>query len=386
MPERLLSLDWLRGLVMMLMALDHVDAACNHRHAQGDSTAWISAFHLSAPDFLTRWCTHLCAPTFLLLCGVGIALSRERSVARGETKHAFDGHLLRRGLVLVLLEVTLVSFYWRAAQGDASLSLTPAFLQVLYALGVGMMLMVPLRRLSGRAQVFLAAGLLVAVEFVHRLSIDQGHGTPFVLQLLATGGVGGWNASLQGGPAMGVFVIYPVLAWLPVMLIGHVLGWSLVQRRVTPRALLKLAGWSFLLFAALRALDGFGNMALHRRSGELIEWLHCSKYPPSFTFLAMELGLAFLILAALMRAQDALVRLPKWNPIEVLGQTALFFYLLHLPMIGALRAIGALPGHRDGSAAQSWLGALFVVLACWPVCAAYRWYKQRWRHGWTRYL
>jgi len=370
--ERLLPLDWLRGLVMMLMAVDHVDAATNPRHSMADS-ATAAGHTLSPPDFLTRWCTHLCAPTFLLLC------------ERGETARAFDRHLFGRGVVLLLIEATFLSFIWRSAEGIELTSLTPVFLQVLYALGVGMMLMVPLRRLSGRAQVILATLLLLGVEVAHRLTLARGSEGPFLLQLLVTGGSGGWGTG-AGASMPHVIVIYPVLAWLPVMLLGHVLGWAFVHRRVTPRVLLMLASWSLVLFVALRWRDGFGNMALHRRSGELLEWLHCSKYPPSITFFAMELCLAFLLLAGLVRAANVLVRLPKWNPIEVLGQTALFFYLLHLPMIGALLAIGVLPGDRGGSAPQSWLGALFVVLACWPICAAYRCYKQRWRHAWTRYL
>jgi peptidoglycan/LPS O-acetylase OafA/YrhL len=159
-----------------------------------------------------------------------------------------------------------------------------------------------------------------------------------------------------------------------------------VHRRVTPRVLLQLAFWAFVLFAALRWLDGFGNQQLHRRSDDWLEWLHCSKYPPSITYFAMELGIAFVLLAALTAAERALERLPKWNPIEALGRTALFFYLVHIPMIGVLMLLGVLTPPREGSAARSWLGALCVVLACWPLCLCYGWYKRRWRHRWTRFL
>jgi peptidoglycan/LPS O-acetylase OafA/YrhL len=100
----------------------------------------------------------------------------------------------------------------------------------------------------------------------------------------------------------------------------------------------------------------------------------------------MELGIAFVLLAALTAAERMLERLPKWNPIEAIGQTALFFYLVHLPMIGALIGLGVLAEWREGSAAQSWLGALCVVLACWPLCVAYGAYKRRWRHAWARFL
>src|SRR5687768_8960762 len=108
--ERLLAVDWLRGIAMVLMALDHVGHVGNPNHAMGDSAWWPGPLPISAPDFLARWASHLCAPTFLLLCGTSLALSRARGMERGEPARAFDRHLLARGAVLLVLEVTLMSF------------------------------------------------------------------------------------------------------------------------------------------------------------------------------------------------------------------------------------------------------------------------------------
>lgn len=172
--DRLLALDWLRGIVMLLMTVDHVDAATNPRHAQGDSVLMAAPPPLSAPDFLTRWATHLCAPSFLLLAGVGIALSGARAEARGEPASGFDRHLARRGLVLIALELTLVSAYWRAGgMFPGSGPGLPVFFLVLYALGGGMVCMVWLRHLSVRAQLATAAALLVGAEFVRELTQAQ---------------------------------------------------------------------------------------------------------------------------------------------------------------------------------------------------------------------
>lgn len=380
-PPRLVAIDWLRGLVMVLMAVDHVDAATNRNHAHGDSALRCLPAPLPPAEFLTRWATHLCAPTFLLLAGMAIGLAS----ARANVAASYDRHLARRGVVLLALEFTLVSFYWRAAEGMPSLPIgLPVFAQVLFALGVGMVLLVPLRRLAAPYQLLLALGVLVAVELSHAGMLAAGHQSPLWRQLLADGGM--WHRPGGGGGIPDLFVLYPALPWLPAMLLGHVLGTRLVRGQLTTRHLLTLAAAALATFALVRGLDGFGNMGLHRRSSDLLEWLHCSKYPPSVAFLALELGLALLLLALLQASARLLDRLPSWNPILVLGQVPLFFYLLHLPMIAALQSLGVLARPGAGSAAASWWGAVALALACWPLCAAYRAYRQRWRHAWTRYL
>lgn len=381
---RLLAIDWLRGLSMVLMALDHVDHACNANHAQGDSAVFGSNGPLSTPDFLLRWFTHLCAPAFVLLAGVSIALSCANARARGEPEGRIDRHFLARGLVIVLLEVTLVSSYWRVAENMPS-AMLPIFAQVLWAIGAGIMLMTLLRRLPAIAQLVLAAALLVLCEVVRLQTMAEPWNLPLAVSLLFTGGAWWASASPDSAPP-DVLALYPVLAWLPVMLVGHVLGQRIAAGRLSLRALAVAGAGALVVFAILRGMDGFGNMALHRRSHDVLEWLHCSKYPPSITFLAMEIGLALLILAALMRASSLLAMAPRWNPLAVLGRVPMFFYLLHLPMIAALQALGALPAHGTGSAAASVLGTLIVTLVCWPLCLGYGWYKRRFAHAWTRYL
>lgn len=381
---RLAAVDWLRGIVMVLMALDHVDHACNPHHAQGDSAAFGADRALSPPDFLVRWCSHLCAPTFVLLAGVGIALSTAGARRRGAHEATIDRHLVLRGLVIVALEFTLVSHYWRVAEGLPT-ALLPVFAQVLWAIGAGVALMAALRRLPATWQLVLAAALLVGAEVVRTGTLADPWQVSLPTQLLLTGGV--WQAPGAAPDAIpALFSLYPVLAWLPAMLLGHVLGQRIAAGAIAPRRLAVAGVAALALFVLLRGIDGFGNMGLHRRSADALEWLHCSKYPPSITFFAMELGLAALLLAALTGAGAALVRLPEWNPLAALGRVPMFFYLLHLPMIGVLLALGVLPARGEGSAAQSLVGMLLVSLACWPFCLLYGWYKRRFAHAWTRYL
>jgi uncharacterized membrane protein len=384
--ERLPAIDWLRGLVMVVMAVDHCDEAWNRRHFFGDSAIRPAPRVLPAAEFLTRWCTHVCAPTFVFLAGASIALSAASARRRAASPWSFDRHLLLRGLVLIALEATLVSLYWRTAIGGRALRWWPMFVQVIWALGVGMIALVPLRRLPSAALIALAALLLAASEWAS--TAWHGSTVSWWQALSLTGG--GFFVGEARGFMPDVLVLYPALPWLPAMLLGLLLGRALDGGR-RPQKLLVVGGLLSLgLFAVLRGCDGFGNAGLHRRSGDLLEWLHCSKYPPSITYLAMELGLMALLLAGALWLQDRPGRVRRWNPLLVLGQVPLFFYLLHLWLIRLLVKLGV-SGHNgvfghDDEVRWSWLGALVVVLLAWPLCAAYRWYKLRWGHEWTRYL
>lgn len=371
---RLLALDWLRGLVMVVMAVDHCDAATNPDHCNADA-AWMPApLPLPVGAFLTRWCTHLCAPTFVFLCGVGMALSVARAEGRGERPAAIDRHWLARAGVLLLLEVTVVSFYLRFAAE------TEVVLQVLYAIGGCLMAMVALRRLPSPALLGLALLLPCATELLVQPVVFARGGpveTPFWNCLL-------WSGGFQSVASVHLFAIYPLLPWLTPMLLGFVLGRRLARGRATG-ALLAWGGLgALLLFALLRLANGFGNASLLRRDDSLLEWLHCSKYPPSAAFFALELGLMALLLAALVAVAARRGERPlRVDPLRLLGQTPLFFYLLHLPLIGLLAYGGVFP--RPGSWPRSWLMALVVAALALPLCAWFRAHKARGAR-WARWL
>ncbi len=376
---RVASLDAMRGLVMALMAVDHVGSVVNLQHPHGDSAVRAAAAPLSAPDFLTRWATHLCAPTFVFLAGAGIALAAARRTDPA-AQRAFDRQLVLRALVLLVLEFTYLSACFRTQEGPASWAFTnwlPLFAQVIFAIGAGMLLLVPLRRLPAPWLAGLAGALLVIVELANAGDARAERSLAAMLLLHFDF----WSAS---GDGLDLIVIYPVLGWLPVMLLGHVVGERLARGALGARWWLAAGAGSLALFFVLRGFDGFGNLGLHRRDDSWLEWLHCSKYPPSVTFLALELGLMALLLAGLGAWYGRRTPLAA-SPLLVLGQVPLFFYLLHLPLIGLGAALGALPA-RDGDWLASWIGAAGVVLVAWPMCWLYRRYKQAGRHPWTAYL
>ena len=350
--SRLLPVDWLRGLVMVLMTLDHASASFNGGRLFGDSAkSWVPGSALPAAQFFTRWVTHLCAPTFLFLAGYSLFISVQRRKRQGATEWEISRFIAARGLLIAVLDPVWMILVHRFEP----------VLQVLYAIGVSMVAMSVLRLLPARVCGALGLLLVVLHEAIARgLSHLDGIGRILVVLTLVPG---------QAGPFP---VWYPVVPWLAVML----LGWAAadVARREPAAFQLRLlvAGLVALgVFAVVRGLNGYGNAGLFRDDGSIIQWLHTAKYPASLSYLACELGIAWLLLAALWTAN-----LPAWarGPLTVLGQTALFFYLLHahLLRLGAW-STGLLRGAGLGT---TYLAAVMVIVLLLPLCERFRRYKQ----------
>ena len=145
--QRVASIDWMRGLVMVLMIVDHASMAFDANHLDHDSAMYADAgtTALPAAEFFTRWITHLCAPTFVFLMGTSLALSVERRVVKGVNAWEIDKSMLTRGAIIALLDLTIISLgsgYWNFG--------------VLFAIGISMICMVPLRRLPTWAMLLLS--------------------------------------------------------------------------------------------------------------------------------------------------------------------------------------------------------------------------------------
>ena len=273
--QRVLALDVMRGLVVALMAVDHASAAFNAGRMHADS-AFLGGDPLPWPpaQFWTRWVTHLCAPSFLFLAGTAVALSVCASQRRGEHALAIDARLVARGLLLIGLDLTVVSCVW----GEGIV-----VLQVLYAIGAGLVAMPLLRRLPPWP--LAACALLVLAVLDARIGAvaaeQAAAGVPrpaAAIALLASGGL------VEGGDGAPLAIVaYPLLPWLVPLLLGHAFGVHLLRLRARggdPARLLTVAGLgALLLFAALRWANGFGNMGLLRADASTMQWLHVSKYP-----------------------------------------------------------------------------------------------------------
>jgi uncharacterized membrane protein len=363
---RLVAVDALRGLVMVLMTLDHASGAFNAGRLMSDSArGWVPGTALDPRQFATRWVTHLCAPTFVFLAGLSLSLSAGRRRERGEPAGAQGWFLVKRGLFIAACDPLWMS--WAFGPPDRVL------FQVLYAIGASFVAMAALRRLPPRVLGPLALAMLAGHEALAQLVRDHAEGAPGPLAvLLVTGGVVGR-----------VLVAYPLLPWLAIMALGHAAG-SLVVG-VAPERLARraaLAGAAALaIFAVVRGVDGYGNLGLHRDGGALLQWLHVSKYPPSVSYAALELGIAAVLLAVLLRVPPSSRGLA---PLVLLGQTAFFFYLLHVHLLqGAARLLEM---HHGGGLGETYVAAAAAIAVLMPLCALYRRYKAAHPEGWTRYV
>jgi uncharacterized membrane protein len=363
---RLRAIDWLRGLVIVLMTVDHAGMFFDAAHMHGDSGVWWApGSPLPAGEFLTRWITHLCAPTFVLLAGVSLALSDEKRRGQlGQTRF-----IVTRGLLIAALDPTWMSI------GFAGWS--RVICQVLYAIGMAMVCMAALRRLSSRA---LFVGALVIQLFGELTSRYQ----PTVEPLHSL-----WAFLFTGGAAFGpVRCSYPLAPWLSIMMFGWVLGRWLVRsqdRGARLRALVGLGIGLLVVFVVVRAIDGYGNWNLHRDSLDLLQWLHVNKYPPSLTYTTLELGIALLLLAALTALDDPRSPRRGLSALALLGSTAFFYYLLHVHLLHGAQIVLGLDPTVHGLAATWIAAAAALAVLAWP-CVLYRRYKRAHPDSWTRYL
>lgn len=359
------AVDRLRGLVIVLMALDHArDFFGDPRRNPTDLATTTRLL------FATRWVTHFCAPTFVLLAGTGAYLQLAKNGATEDARRRVSTFLASRGLFLVLLELTVVRLAWTF---DPLYAWTP--LQVIWAIGWSMVALSLLVFLPVRA----VLGFGVATIALHDLLDGRWFGPRFLWSVL--------HAPASFTPVHGhrVFVIYPLVPWVGVIAVGYALG-PLLLRAERRRILVVIGTALTLSFVLVRALARYGDphpfVAQPTLTKSVIAFLSCEKYPPSLDYLLMTLGPALLVLAAFDRPPQ------RRDPLVVFGKVPLFFYVAHLYLLHAasLAIVAATRGAHAGSAFGNavratlpwvyvaWLVALAVL---YPACVAYARLKAR---------
>ncbi len=369
--KRIESIDWMRGLVMILMVIDHVSMAYDAHHFSADSAA---LFPPGTPlpslfVFMTRWITHLCAPTFVFLAGTALAISVERRVSRGQDAWEIDRGILVRGAFIAALDPTVISFFsWRLT------------FQVLYAIGISMMLMAFIRRLSMKWLIILPLLWWFGGEWVTSFFWHPHAGTQSVAAALLVG--------FYKTP--GVTINYPLIPWLSIMVLGWAFGRYLMNFSqgknlpISPQNLALLCGSAcIMVFFMFRYMNGYGNMWLYRYGNSLEEWLHVSKYPPSLTFMTLEVGLMFLCLAGLMAIERRITPNPD-NVLLVFGQTAMFYYLVHRIVLEGSATWMGLRGF--GTIRDVYIVSAIVIAALYYLCLWYRRFRQTHPGGWTKFI
>jgi uncharacterized membrane protein len=367
--NRVATIDWMRGLVMMLMVIDHASMAFDGQHIAKDSALYPDAgtMLLPAAAFMTRWITHLCAPTFVFLAGAALAISVERKAAKGVDAWAIDKDILIRGVIIALLDATVISL------GSGRWTF-----QVLLAIGVSMMCMAPLRRLPSWLLSALALGWIFLGEIpTGWVWSPPGNASPLAALLVAT----------YGSDTM--IIKYPVIPWLAMMVLGWVFGRHMLRyvsghTRVAGRTVLWVAGPAALIvFAVFRGMAGYGDMFLHRADGSWQQWLHVSKYPPSLTYCGLELGILFMCLA-LLRRIELRIGVRQNGPFLVFGQTSMFFYLVHRLVLEVPATYFGLRG--AGTIVTTYVVTAVLLVALYPACRWYRTVKAAHPGSFLKYL
>jgi len=379
--RRLDVIDALRGLVICLMVLYHVRDFI-HRDA-----FLYDPLDLTKTSFVlygTRWVTHLCAPTFVLLSGVSIWLQAQK----GKTGWALSRFLLTRGLWLIFLELTLVAagfdFLWPST-----------YLQVIYAIGMSMLLMAALVRLPRPA--VLAVGL----------AIIGGHNLFDGVKVAGSGPWATlWHLFMAPGPIPGGFCEYPALPWLGIMATGYGIGpLYLMDAKKRNRIMLVAAAAMLALFLALRLPNLYGNGSLWTMPAnpafEVLAILDVTKYPPALDYVLVTQGLSFLLFLGLQRLPQGMLK-----PLLAFGRTPLFTYLLHIYIAHTIAvAIGVAMGvpfaHFIGTLSQPqrlaadhfglplWGGYaewVAVLLILYPLSSAYAKFRATHKTWWQSYL
>ncbi len=334
-PSRLASLDAWRGLIMVIMALDH---ARDFMHA-GAMTGSPENLATTTPVlFFTRWVTHICAPVFMFAAGAGAFMKLQR----GGTKAQLSWFLVTRGLWLVLLELTVM----RLAMNFSVSLAYPMLLLVLWALGWSMVMMAALIHLPRPALVAVSAMLMLG----HNAFDGVGAATLGAWAPL-------WNVLHQQGVffAGGVpFVTaYPLLPWVGVMGAGFCFGPVLVMEPAARRRVMIGTGLALLAgFVVLRTFNLYGDpshwLPQPGWAMSVVSFFRATKYPPSLAFLLMTMGPALLLLAW--------IETRGWkasHPLVVIGRVPLFYYVVHFWLLHAVASLLALV--RYGSASLAWL-------------------------------
>jgi uncharacterized membrane protein len=391
--KRIESIDILRGIVMVIMALDHV-RDCLHVTANVNNPLDLET--TTPLLFFTRWITHFCAPVFVFLSGTSIYLQSLR-----KAKAELSSFLILRGLWLILIEISLVSFAW---------SFNPhynfIFLQVIWAIGISMVLLGLFVWLPYR--IILICGLLIVLG--HNL-LDIPESVPrlkagFWWDLLHHGFFSIYSYS----PDHSVFIVYPFLPWLGLMMTGYCAGVFFTDKFSQERRgfVLRWLGISLVcFFVILRYTNLYGNPEKWSEQKDtlftLMSFLDVHKYPPSLLYMCITMGPSLILLSYLEKIQNGFTAI-----MRVFGRVAFFYYILHLYVIHLIATVCFFArGHslEDSTKIAKMFPAYFiipgegyslgivyliwiaVVVALYPICNWYNNYKSLHKEkAWLSYI
>ncbi|HEC01755.1 MAG TPA: DUF1624 domain-containing protein [Sphingomonadales bacterium] len=380
---RLTSIDFLRGLVMVIMALDHVrdyfwDVRFDPLDLEQTNVVW----------YVTRWVTNFCAPIFVLLAGLSAGL-----MAKRRTKAELSRFLFTRGLWLIFIEVTVVTFAW-TFQPLQNL----VILQVIWAIGVSLIVM---SVLVWTPKYFIAAFAIVMV-FGHNL-LDFGlFPMPVSFEVFSPFWHVLHNPVFTLDMGFPVVASYPIIPWIGVMPMGYLLaGLYRMEAEERQKWLIRMGLSAVILFVILRAINFYGDpnvwVAQKDMLWNILAFFNVTKYPPSLLYLLITLGPGLMMLGYAEKWRGRLV-----DGMVVFGQVPFFYYVLHLYVIhlaallaAELQGLGwrattkdsfSFPPEYGFGPLVVWALWFILILLLYPLCKWFADIKKRRSYWWLSYL
>lgn len=370
--SRLPFIDFARGIVMVLMAWDHVNGFWNPAKRGGEGVMGMRTVYPDFLNFILRFITHYCAPTFIFLAGTGLALSASRRLSRGESQKEITLRMIKRGCVLLLLEAFVVS----PAFGGS-----PLYFGVIACIGACFIIFSVFRRLPSYVILILSIVILLGHPFLNLDWIPSDNPFGWYLHVIIH------EPNHEWYPFTG---LYPIIPWLGVMGLGWCFGIFLagtdmgrVGRLTLPLVLTGVI--SLVLWFVVRLFNGYGNLVL-RTGNTLEDWLFVAKYPPSLAFLLWTLGGMCFFLALGLYLQSRLgYKKGITGVILDFGRVPLFFYCIHL-WLYRLRPgwISMRPFNMNLiGVAVFWFVGLLVL---WRLCLRYEKLKRSYPESLLQYI
>jgi uncharacterized membrane protein len=385
--NRIDTIDFLRGLVMIIMAIDHVR---DYFHFDSFLNSPTDLAHTTGPLFATRWITHICAPTFILLSGTSAYL-----MGKKKTRHEVSLFLFTRGIWLILVQLTIVRFGW---------NFDPLFrynsLSIISVIGCCMLVLSALIHLP--LKVILSIGLLFVIghNALDSISFEEGTVMEVVWSLLHV------CKTYDLGNGYTFAIKYPIIPWTGVMALGYCLG-QFFDKGYSPekrkRNLVIIGSVCLLMFFVLRFLNVYGDpepwSTQDTFTRTIISFFNVQKYPPSRLYLGATLGIAFVLLG---KMEDWNLKRFTW--ITLFGNVAFFYYVMHIYLIHVLATIAVvamgydwhsmiyagapangtpeLRGSFGFSLGMMYLVWMLVVALLYPLCVRWSKFKTAYKGKW----
>ena len=344
--SRYLPLDVLRGLLIVLMALDHANFHISQQHSSGEY--WGGHFPVfdTAFQFLTRFVTHVCAPGFFFLMGVGMVLFHSSRRKKDWKKAEIRWHFLTRGLVLILVQLILDFFkIWSTASSSSPLW----YVGVLAALGAGMIICIPLLDLKPIFLGVIAGSLFIIMEVLTPAPLLWGRNFDQLAGVLL----------VYGGGSENFWVNYPLLAWVELIICGMFFGRILLKDEKNAYRWAGMIGLALLVvYIPLRSINAFGTIR-PLATDTWMGFLSVVKYPPSLAFVLLSMGINLILLWIFSRVEPE--EGSGRNPLMVFGCVPLFSYVVHILIYLILGRLFVPQGTSLGIMYLFWFGGLGIL-------------------------